>query len=603
MNKSRIEPIISIIGKLTAALLLVSVFLPGLPLQAKDVAVTSSINAEKIGRDDVLIYTVTLKGISNPQRPDVSNIKDFKVAQTSIGTEFRSINGVYTHYVNFTFYLVPQKTGTLTVPPVTYQHEGKEYKTRAFTVQVVKGSVNPPQTQRRRRSIWDMDDDFFPDVFRKQRRRTEVDVRLVPRISKKNPVKGEQIIFKVLLYTRNRIQGINMVSNQSLPGFWQEWFPIGRSIEGNTEVVNGKEYRVYEIRKAALFPTKSGSLTIPALKFEVALVDDSFSMFPDTRRISRSTPELTLQVTEPPAEATGLPVGRFSFSVKPDKTEVDVNDIVTFKIKITGNGNVKKISPPEFKTNEFYKVYPSKISRNVSHGNGSVSGTVEAEVPVAFKKNGDISFPAMEFKYFNPASTSVVTLKSKPLMINVTGKKEQQGNAVTVPTTEIIKKGEDIDFIKKGRIHNQENLFYNGKLFLALLLLPFLINILFLSKRYLLDRFLFQNALLQKRKHLNMTLKQLGDVRDEGEISPILENYLKEKAGIGLSEINNQRIDQLLAKYGVNDVDIKTFIQLKTKSESSRFSPEKASTRSGKELKQELHQLAAILKRIDGKIK
>jgi len=38
----------------------------------------------------------------------------------------------------------------------------------------------------------------------------------------------------------------------------------------------------------------------------------------------------------------------------------------------------------------------------------------------------------------------------------VKGVKEKQETALTIPQTEIIKKGEDIDFIKKGNIYDQE---------------------------------------------------------------------------------------------------------------------------------------------------
>jgi hypothetical protein len=590
---------------LAAALLLSSAF----PLAAQrkgDIEVKASIGADKIGLEDVLIYTVTVRGISNPKRPDLSGIEDFNVERTSLNAGWTNINGVFSFYTSFIYYLTPKKSGTFTLPPVEYSYQGRDYKTQAFTVQVVTGSVAPhqqPQQQARRRlpSIFD-DDDFFSSPF-KRTQPQEVIVRMVPVISKKKVVKGEQFVLKVLLYTRNTIRSVEMVSKKSIPGFWQEWFEVPNPIYGETKTIDGKIYRVFEVRKVALFPTKTGTIIIPPLKFDINLPVDSFSIFPETRVVSRSTPALNVEVADLPQAASGLPVGRFKLEVRSAKKEVDVNDVLTLKIRISGMGNLKTITPPELKSSEYYKVYPAKISRDVSLKDNGVSGYVEAEMPVSFKKNGLISLPPLQFKYYDPARAEIASLRSEPVMINVSGSKEEQvSSASTVPRTDIIKTGEDIDFIKNGSIHNQVENLYRGTLFLLLLLLPFVANALFIFKKYAFDRYIVNSALLTGKKRLNRAVKALHGVREPGRVSPILENYLKEKAGVGLSALTNQGIDQLLAKHGVSDSDIKTFIRIKNQSDSSRFSPQKNAS-SAKEFKHDIRVLIEILRRIDNKIK
>jgi hypothetical protein len=582
--------------------------LPGLlPGQSgRDIEIKASISADKIGMDDVLIYTVTFKGINNPQQPGVSHFKDFKASQTSRSSEFRFINGVASYYTNFMFYLMPLKTGKLTLPPITYQHEGREYKTQSFTVEVVKGSLAPSQTQPRRHRTSPLDrdiDDFFAPSGR-QRRQQEIDVKVLPFVSRKKAVVGEQVMFSVRLYTRNRIQGPRPVSNPSIPGFWQEWYPRPKVFDAENKIINGKVYTVAEILKVALFPTKSGAITIPSIKFEMGVMDaDSLSFFSTTRPLYRSTPELTVNVSPLPPEAQGLPVGQFRLNVIPNKNEVNVNDILTLEIRITGKGNFKTVNVPKINDSIYYKVYPAKISRDFNFQKDSLSGFVEAEVLVSFKKTGLISFPPLELKYFDPDTSSVVALNNQPLTINVTGQKEKEESALTILKTEIIKTGEDIDFIKAGKVYNQDENFYKNKYFIVILLVPFLLNVLFLLKVVVFDRFISQSTLLKQKKLINQTIKNLRDARDYGDISPVLENYLKEKTGLGLSEINNHTIIELLGKYGVHDGDIKAFIQMKSQSESSRFSPDKATATSSKELKSDIKRLIEILNRIDSKIK
>jgi hypothetical protein len=579
-------------------------FLPG--QSGRDVEVKASISADKIGIDDVLVYTVTCKGIENPQQPEVSHFKDFRTAQTSRSSEFRFVNGVASYYTNFMFYLMPLKTGKLTLPPVTYQHEGKEYKTQFFTVEVVQGSLAPSQPQPTRPRTWpfDRDEDDPLAPFRRERQQQEIDIKVLPFVSKKNVLVGQQILFTVRIYTRNRIQGPRPVSNPSIPGFWQEWYPTPKVFDTENKVIDGKVYTVADILKVALFPTNSGPITIPSIKFEMGLADaDPFSVFSTTRPIYRSTPELTVNVSPLPPAAQGLPVGQFRLNVTANKNEVNVNDILSFKIRITGKGNVKTVNVPEIKDSIYYKVYPAKISRDFDFQKDSLTGFAESEVPVSFKKTGLISFSPLEFKYFDPETSSVETLKSEPVTINVTGQKEKEESALSIPKTEIIKTGEDIDFIKTGKVYNQDENFYNNKFFMVILLVPFLLNVLFLLKVFVFDRFISQSTLLKQKKLISQTIKNLGNTRDYGDISPVLENYLKGKTGLGLSEINNHTISELLAEYGVHDGDINAFIRIKSQSESSRFSPDKTTAASSKELKSDIKRLIEILKRIDSKIK
>ncbi len=579
------------------------------PLAAEDVNISASVNANKIGTDDVLIFTLTVKGIRNPQQPNLS-VNHFRVVQKSSNREFRFTNGVSSYVTNFVYYLMAVKTGNVVIGPLSFQYDGKELKTEAFHIEVVKGSVAPPrqqQTGQRQRPRSIFDDDDFPSPFGRRERRQPIDVFLKGEVSKKHAVVGESIIYRVLLFSRNTVNSLNPLSNMTFPGFWQEWFPVPRSITPEHQSFEGKIYQVYEIRKAALFPSKGGKVEIPSLKFEFGLGADPFSgFFNQPQRIERSTKPIAIDVADAPPEAKGLPVGSFSFTVKPVKNTVDINDILTLKVKLhAAKGNIKTVPLPNFKSNGDYKIYPSKESRNYNYGTSSLAGVVEVEVPVSFKKNGSITFPSLDFKFYNPDLRQVKTLKSAPFTINVTGEKEKRETAITVGQTEIIKKGEDIDFIKKGDIYRQDNFFYKTGYFKLLLLLFFLLNGLYLLKIVVVDRFLMNNPLLNRKRILNNAITRLNGVTDYGEISPILEDYLKEKAGLGLSEINKQSIETLLEKAKVVDSDIKVFVKIKSNSELSRFAPkgQGGSANEKETLKHDLKQLIGILKRNDGRIK
>lgn len=582
--------------KIRAAAILFLLVIQGL-LLAQEVEFGASINADKIGRDDLLVYTLTIKGLRNPSPPDTSDITDFKTVSTSTSTEFRLTNNQASYYFNYIYYLRPRRTGTLKIPAAVFEYNGRTYRSQSFMVEVVEGSVAPPTSSRRRRSLFD-DDDFFSSPFERARRR-EIDVRLDAQVSRKRVVKGEQIIYKVLLYARNRIESVNLVSNQSFPGFWQEWYPVPRSIEGRSQQTDGKIYQVYEIRKAALFPNKTGTVTIPALRFELGLVDSAFSVFSMPDKIVRSTPEVGIQVEELPAAAGSLPVGNFNFTVDTDREKIDINDILTLRVKIRGTGNIKTLTPPELASGDNFKVFPAKISRNFNFDREPLSGVVEAEIPVSFKKAGAISLPSLTFAYFDPRQNTTTQTGSRPLMIKVTGQKEKQAEAVTLPRTEIIKAGEDIDFIKKGKIVGQRNGFHRSTVFRLLLILPFGLNILFLLKTLVFDRFISHSPLLYRKKLLNQTIKQLRHIKEYGEITGILENYLSKRTGLGFSAITNQAIEEIFDRSRIGERERRLFLRIKSESESTKFSPQK---KSAQESRRDVQSLIDMLKKIDGKL-
>jgi len=578
-----------------ALLALLLVAPQGLP--AVEAEVTAGISAEKLGLDDTLIYTLTFKNIENPSQPDLSHWDDFKTLQTSRSSEFQFRNGASTSSTRFVYYLMPVRTGKLTLPPVRYQYQGRDYQTQQFTVEVVKGSLNPGHSPQAGQPSF-FDDDFFTSPMQ-NRQPQKVDAYLRAVLPKKNCLKGEQLLFRVLLFTRNRIEAVNMISSASFAGFWQEWFPVPQSITPGSENVNGIIYQVYEIRKAALFASESGTLTIPPLQFELEMADPQ-SMFFGSRPIRRSTQEVKITVSEPPAAAAGLPVGQFDFSLHNPLTQADINDIVTLQMKISGSGNCKAIIPPALSGSEQFLVYPAKITQENTYDPAALAGTLRAEIPVSFNKTGALTFPALEFRYFDPARGSIVSLRSRPVQILVSGEKLSADNSLTLPRSAIVQKGEDIDFIQSGQLHDQSWYLYRQKWFAAIILAFFTFNLLALLKTVLWDRHVAASPLLRNRQILARTLRRLARVQDCADIAAVMDNYFQEKSGLGFAEISDRKIVEVFRQRQVPGDGIDKFLSIRNQSELARFSPHK---RSGLELKKDLQALRELLKKIDKKMK
>ena len=574
---------------------LIIFLIPGI---CADIEFTASIDSETIGIDDYLVYTITFKGIQNPSPPDISGIGDFNIIQTSRSSEFKFINGVSSSYINFIYYLAPLKEGTLLIPPVRYVHNNEVLKTPQFRILAVKGSIKKVTPKKRRRSIFDLDEDLSPfESFKPSK--TEIDVKLKALVSKTSVRIGEQFIYRVLLYSRNRIESVNLISGQSFPGFWQEWYPVQKSIDGTTEVIDGKNYQVFEIRKAALFPSEAGKLSIPPVKFELSLSDNSLSFFSTPRKITRSTNNIKISVEN--NKKNDLPVGQMSITAEPDKNTIDINELVTIKVIVRGYGNIKTINTPEYSNNGDYKIFPAKISRKINYEKKGIYGIVSSEVPVSFNKSGEIKLPALEFRYFDPHESKVRISRAKDITIKVSGEREEYSTASVGVSGGVSKKGSDIDFIIKGDIGDQQKFIYKTSIFRIFLMIIFTFIVTLPLYEYFIKTRILGSRNIQKKRALQDIIRRLDGIKKYEEIFQVIEDYLEKKTGIRRSEINNVRIEDLFYSSGIGKNETEELLRIRTESELSRFG--RSTTKTLSQIREEVSTLKKIIKIIEAKFK
>jgi len=565
--------------------------------EASQARVSAEISAARIGLDDTLIYTLTFRDIDDPAQPDLSFLDDFQVLQTARSSEFQLRNGARSSSTRFTYFLMPTRTGRLELPAVRVRHQGLEYKTQSFLVEVVKGSLSRKAAPAAGAGS-PFDDDFFRAPFSPGRQQ-EIDAFLRAVVSKSECLQGEQILFRVLLYTRSRIEAVNMLSSASFAGFWQEWFPTPPSIVPRGERVDGVAYQVYEIRKAALFARESGTLAIPPLQFELQAVDPG-SPFLASRALRRSSQELKVRVLPLPAAASGLPVGRFSFSLESPRREAAVNEIVTLRLSISGSGNTKAIAPPLPAASDAALVYPPKVSHETAFTGEAMTGTLTAEIPVAFRRPGEAVFPPLEFRFFDPQQRAAVSLRSQPLRLRVSGEKRALPLSRSAPGSAVLQEGEDIDFIKEGGPISLAPPLHRRGWFAWLLAALFAANGLVLLKVALWDRRIASSAGWRRRRILAQALRSLDGARRPEDVAPVMEGFFCERGGLGRSEISDRRIAAMLGEKGVPRGTIDRILFLKGQSELARFSP---GGKSALELQRDLRELRRLFREIDRRMK
>ena len=103
-------------------------------------------------------------------------------------------------------------------------------------------------------------------------------------VDKVEPYEGEQVVATIYLYTRHNLQQVPAVQAEaSTDGFWvQDLLSATRSLEPTRQVIKGRGYWVYVLRRFAAFPLRSGELTIGSMSLTLTR-DSLFDLFDPMR--------------------------------------------------------------------------------------------------------------------------------------------------------------------------------------------------------------------------------------------------------------------------------------------------------------------------------
>ncbi len=468
---------------------------------AQNVVFVAAASAGKIGtKDQVQVqYTVrdaqNLQSITPPSSPDFAIVAGPYQQQSSN----ISINGnqqVVSQSISLTYVLQPKHEGTFTIPPVTAKDAaGHSYQSNAITIQVVPGSVQ--QQQRRQQSrdpFGDQEDDMFAMMQRIQQQqqqafqqyqqqraqqmqqpqpqpqkgqgqqqppRQEAPINdeeikkdlFIKVVADKSKVHaGEQITINYKLYSHIPMQ-MSISKLPSLDGFWTQDFDIPKQAKPTEEVINGKKYQVFLLKKSALFPQEARTLELdPAeakgvarivqqVRRRVSEMFDPFGAgtlmmndpvfnnsyyntlaYKDVNVHIKSTP---LKITVTPLPEKGKPadfggaVGNFTINGKMDKQEFTTDDVATLTLTITGSGNLKLIEAPKPALPNGLNTYDPQITDTITGRSSTISGSKIISYVITPHTPGDYDIPPVNFTYFNPQTGAYVTEHTQPIKLHV----------------------------------------------------------------------------------------------------------------------------------------------------------------------------------------
>lgn len=465
---------------------------------AQNVVFTAEAGANKIGIKNQVQVQYTIRDAQGLQSISSPSTNDFVIVagpyqQQSSSTNIVGNKMTQSVSVSLTYILQPKHEGTFTIPPVVAKDAtGHTYQSNPVTIQVIPGAIGQQQNRRQRSDPFGgQDDDIFAMMHQMQQaqmqRMQQMQQMQQPRqqpsqqqgqpqqqqkqeeptvnadeikkdlfikvVADKNKVHvGEQVTISYKLYSRLAMQmGISKLP--SLNGFWTQDFEIPKQAKPEEEVINGKKYQVFLLKKSALFPQQTGTLELDAAEAKgtarivqqvkrrlsdmmdpfgggTLMMNDPFfnnayyntMAYKDVKVDIKSDP-LKINVTALPDNGKpadfGGAVGKFSITEKIDKPELTTDDVATLTLNISGNGNLKLFEAPKLALPNGLNTYDPQITDTVTGRSTTISGSKIVSYVITPHIPGDYVIPAVTFSYYNPTTGKYETETTEPIKLVV----------------------------------------------------------------------------------------------------------------------------------------------------------------------------------------
>lgn len=548
------------------------------------------------GEQFQLVYSINAEA-RDLRAPELSAFQVLYGPTKSSYSSMQVINGTVTSDVSssFTYVLMANKEGSYSIPSATISVNGKQYTSNALNVKVLPPDKAAAQQKSNKgggnsttNSTSISEDNLFAKLNLSSRRIYEQDY----------------VLATIKLYSRYEV-GLENFKLPEFDGFLAEDIPI-TDPQWSVENYNGVNYRTVILKKALLFPQRTGNLKIGSCKFNLVVrikakqqggnfFDDFFETYQDVRKIITTAPtslEVTPLPAGKPASFNGA-VGSYSLKSTITSSHVKANEAVTVRVTIAGAGNIKLLKNPTITFPADFEAYDPKITNNIKTTVSGITGNRVIEYLAIPRIPGKFVIPSAEFTYFDPKSSKYVTLKTESYELQV-DKGVGGGNSQQVVSDFTNKEsvrvlGKDIQYIRTAPFElTQSNRFLFGTtIYWLLYIVPFflflVLSLVFRKKAQenankALMRTKQANKVATKRlKMANKYLAQSNKNAFYQEMLRAVWGYLSDKLSIPVSALTKENIELELTKYGVADELILKFREILDTCEFAQYAPAQSS--------------------------
>jgi len=554
-------------------LILSILFFTGLSLQAQ-VRFEAKVSKNKLGVNERLRVDFEMNQDGDNFRPP--SFDGFTVVGgPNQAVSNRWINGDRTYSKTYSYYLQPNSRGRKTIAQAEITVDDKVYKTTPVDVEVTAAVEKPT----------DGDDSELI---------ASDNLHLVAEVSDATPYlnEGITVVYKLYVSPRISVSNFREVDSPKFSDFWSQNIEI-RELRPENGEYQGEPYRYVVLKKAVLYPQKTGELELEPLTLSVSVDVPS-----DRRDIFGSRIYKTINKTvaagtrtidvKPlpdgkPAGFTGA-VGKFSMDVSTTKEKLKASESLEAKVEIRGNGNLNLFELPALEVPSSLEMYSPERIENVTTTLNGKQGSIIDNYTIVPTRKGQYPIKPLNFSYFDPQSETYKSLSSQEIVIEVEEGPATGGNVVAGNNRQSVNlPSEQFRFIKTStnlKALDQQAFFRSwtfwGSLFLPFAAIP--LFILFGKRRDAKAADVTGNRRKKAdrlaRKYLSEAKKNLGDQQSFYEsLERAMHNYLKAKLHIQTAEMSKERISEILREKNVADETSTEFIEVLKSCEFARYTP------------------------------
>ena len=518
----------------------------------------------------------------------------------SQGSSVQIVNGSMTKSVSYTytFVLLPQAAGNVTIGAAEVKVDGSSYRTRPLPIEIVNEGEGSRAQQQQGGS--NRADDTQADA---QSRIGKDDILLRAVVSRSSVYKNEPLHVAFKLYTRVPYVNIVPESAPSFNGFWSQDLSDPNSARVGRETYAGKVYETRVLYDYLLYPQQVGSLTIDPVDMTVVAqvvvqsrhADPFFGggreVFNVPRKVQsqRATVQVKALPAGAPASFSGA-VGNFTMDTQFPSERIAANSGATVTVKISGTGNLTFVQAPKLPLPTSFEQYNVKTTESINASAAGISGDRQFEYPFIARAEGTYDIEPIEFTYFDPQRVQYVTLKSKPLTLEITPDARGGGDAVVMQGRGMSKEevkmlGQDIRFIKLGgaQLRSERVPFiFSAAYWILLLGVLALFTMIYVALRKQIRE--SQNVALVRGKRANKVAVQRFRAAKRymeeqnrhafyEEMLRALWGYMSDKFNIPVANLTKENVREELHKRGVSSEDSQRFTDIITRCDEAQYSP------------------------------
>ena len=518
----------------------------------------------------------------------------------SQGSSVQIVNGSMTKSVSYTytFVLLPQAAGNVTIGAAEVKVDGSSYRTRPLPIEIVNEGEGSRAQQQQGGS--NRADDTQADA---QSRIGKDDILLRAVVSRSSVYKNEPLHVAFKLYTRVPYVNIVPESAPSFNGFWSQDLSDPNSARVGRETYAGKVYETRVLYDYLLYPQQVGSLTIDPVDMTVVAqvvvqsrhADPFFGggreVFNVPRKVQsqRATVQVKALPAGAPASFSGA-VGNFTMDTQFPSERIAANSGATVTVKISGTGNLTFVQAPKLPLPTSFEQYNVKTTESINTSASGISGYRQFEYPFIARAEGTYDLEPVEFTFFDPQRMQYVTLKSKPLTLEITPDARGGGDAVVMQGRGMSKEevkmlGQDIRFIKLGgaQLRSERVPFiFSAAYWILLLGVLALFTMIYVALRKQIRE--SQNVALVRGKRANKVAVQRFRAAKRymeeqnrhafyEEMLRALWGYMSDKFNIPVANLTKENVREELHKRGVSSEDSQRFTDIITRCDEAQYSP------------------------------